>query len=442
MSLRLDGFQNAVLGHGMRNKDPAAHFSFGNRPILTDHLLGQMYLGSALTRKIIRLPAEEAVKNWIEVEGDEEELALQSLDDLGSEEHFANAVSWARLYGGAVILLLANDGGTLEDPLDENRIRQVESLRVYDRTQVTWNEAVLYEDPTNKQYGQPQYYQVNPIGGVPYLVHESRLLRFVGDPLPDFYRLQYQNWGLPVLQGMWDELYQNGHSQSLAIKIMERMSQGILKLDGMLDVLTQEGGDEEVQKRLQMIDMGRSILNTIAIDGKDDFDIKNMSLTQIPELLDRFGQTLAAAANIPFTLLFGRSPAGMNATGQSDLENFYNSVRRLQKRQIKPNLDKLVRLIMLSKDGPFHSCQPEAWCIEFNALWLPSEKERAETEKLEADAAKARADAANVYVGAGALDPAELRKKLADDGEYDIDTSLVPIEPTEEEMTDEPPTTA
>lgn len=415
-----------------------ASFGFANAPILTDKVLSDMFIGSALTRKIIRLPAEEAVKNWIEVEGDEDELALQALDDLGAEEHFANAVSWARLYGGAVILLLADDGwkmdNPLERPLNEQGIRQVESLRVYDRTQVTWNEAVLYDDPTSKQYGKPQYYQINPIGGVPYKVHESRLLQFTGDPLPDYYRLRYDNWGLPVLQGMWDELLGNSHSRKLALAVMERMSQGILKLDGMLDVLMREGGDAEVQKRLQMIDMARSILNTIAIDTKDEYDIKSMSLANIPELLDRFGLDVAAAADMPFTLLFGRSPAGMNATGQSDLENFYNSVRQLQKRQIKPNLDKLVRLIMLSKQGPFSGRQLGKWCIEFNPLWLPSEKEQAETEQAKANAKKARADAANAYVGMSALDPVEVRKTLAADGEYDVDLSLKPADPTAEEL--------
>lgn len=434
MNMRTDGYINAVLGHSLKNKDPAAHFVFANAPIMTDKMLTNLFIGNSLARKIINLPADEAVKNWVHIEaGDQDEQALQMHDDLRSEMHFADALRWSRLYGGSVILMMADDGQLLDEPLNENKLQKVESLRVYDRTQVYWNDMVLYDDPRNPMFGRPAYYQINPIMGTPFLVHESRLLLFTGDPLPELNRLQYQGWGLPALQGMWDELLGNAHSHKLALLIMERMSQGVLKLDGLLDVLMREGGEETVRKRIELIDMVRSVLNTIAIDKEDEYELRNISLAQIPELLDRFGLAVSATSNIPFTLLFGRSPAGMNATGQSDMENFYNMVRNIQKRQVKPNLDRLTRLLMLCKDGMFKGREPENWRIEFNPLWLPSDKEQAETDKLKADAKKSTADERIAYVSVGALDASELRKKLAEEGEYDIDLTLLP-----EELPDSP----
>lgn len=44
---------------------------------------------------------------------------------------------------------------------------------------------------------------------------------------------------------------------------------------------------------------------------------------------------LSALTNIPQTILFGRSPAGMNATGESDFENYYNFIERIQKQDVK-----------------------------------------------------------------------------------------------------------
>lgn len=425
MQIRTDGYKNAVLGHGLKNKDPSANFGFEPGPILTDQMLSNLFIGNSIARKIISLPADEAVKNWITIDDDPDSKPMQILDTMGAESCFADALRWGRLYGGSVILMLANDGGTLEDPLRENNVKEVESIRVYDKTQVFWNDAVLYEDPRNKLYGEPEYYEISPIGGMPFTVHESRLLKFKGDPLPDYYRLRYQGWGLPSLQGLWNELLHNGHAHSLAILIMERMSQGVLKLDGLLETLEIEGGDKLVKDRLELIDMARSILNTIAIDSKDEFELKTMSLAQIPELLDRFGLAVSAASNIPFTLLFGRSPAGMNATGEADLENYYNMVKQMQKRQLKPQLSRLIRLISDSK---------EALKLTFAPLWLPSEKEQAETDKMKAEAKEKEAATANIYVGMGALDPSEVRKGLADREEYDIDLSLNPIEPTPDEL--------
>lgn len=425
MQTRQDGYMNAVIGHGLKNKDPAANFVFDLGPILTDQMLSKLFISNSIARKIISLPADEAVKNWICIDDDPESKPMQILDAMGAESHFADALRWGRLYGGSVILMLANDGGTLEEPLRESNVKEVESIRVYDKTQVFWNDAVLYEDPRNKQYGEPEYYEISPIGGMPFLVHQSRLLLLKGDPLPDYYRLRYQGWGLPSLQGLWDELLNNGHSHSLAIKIMERMSQGVLKIEELASKLETDFGEAEVKKYLELIDMARSILNTIAIDSKDDYDVKNLTLTGIPNILDSFGLAVSAASNIPFTLLFGRSPAGMNATGQSDLENYYNMVKQMQKRQLKPQLSRLIRLISGSK---------EANKLTFLPLWLPSEKEQAETDKMKAEAKDKEATTANTYVMMGALDPSEVRKKLAESEEYDIDLSLNPIEPTPGEL--------
>lgn len=424
IAFKEDGYTNAVIGHGLKNKDPAANFGFTITPLLADQTLAQLFIGNSIARKIVNLPADEATKNWITIDGDTDMLALQMLDDLGAEAHFADAIRWSRLYGGSVILMLADDGGRLDDALNENKLRCVEQLRVYDRTQVFWNDAVLYDDPRNKRYGQPEYYQITPVGGMPFLVHESRLLKFTGESLPDYYRLRYQGWGLPVYQGLWDELLGNGHAHKLALLIMERMSQAVIKLDGLLEVLSREGGDDEVKKRLELIDMARSLLNTIAIDKEDEFDLKTMSLAQIPELLDRFGLAVSAASNIPFTLLFGRSPAGMNATGQSDLENYYNMVRQIQKRQMKTPLDRLVRLLMLSKEGLFKGRGLDNWAVQFNPLWLPSEKEQAEASKINAEAREKTANERNTYVSMGALDPSEVRAKLKEEGDFDIQGDL------------------
>lgn len=421
---RLDGFYNAFIGHGKKNLDPYSLFGFKNYPLLTDKILVDLFMGNSIAKKIINLSADEAVKNWIGVTNDEEELVVQMLDDLGAEKHFANALRWSRLFGGSAILLIIDDGGTFEDELNIKNIRLVEKLKVYDKRQIFWNNAVLYDDLNSRKYGEPAYYQITPVNGIPFMVHESRLLLFKGEDLPEYESVKFNYWGLSALQGLWDEIRNNAHSHELAIKIMERMSQSILKLKGLLEKLEIAGGDELVQKRLELIDMARSIMNTIAIDTEDEFDYKTVNMANIPEMLDRFGLAVSAASGIPFTLLFGRSPAGQNATGQSDLENYYNMVRQIQKRQLKKPLDKLVKLLMLSKDGLFHGRELPKWAIKFNPLWLPSAKEQAETDKMQAETKEKIANIRRTYMDSGALDASEVRQKLKEEGEYQIDDSL------------------
>lgn len=424
---RYDGYYNAVIGHGLHSRDPGQHWKYSFTELMSDQLLADMYSGNGLARRIVDLPADESVKNWITLSTPDENtisLMLGMLDDLNAEMHFADAIRWARLYGGSLMLLLANDGGTLQEPLQKDRIMYVESLKVYDRTEVTWNYANLYSDPQNPKFGSPEFYEITPVSGNTFRVHESRTFKFIGAPIPHRYNQYYQNWGMPVLQGLMDDIRNCCVGYGNAGLLLERISQAIYKITDLGAMLETSEGEELVMKRIQLIDMARSILNTIVIDMGEDFDLKNTSLAQVPQILDQFGVMVSGLSGIPYTLLFGTSPAGMNATGESDLENYYNMVRQIQKRQIKKPLDTLVQLLFLSKEGPFNGREPEDWKLEFMPLWLPSEKEKAETEKLKAETDKIKSETAKNYVDAGALDPQEVRKKLAEEKAYDIEGEL------------------
>lgn len=416
---RQDGFTNVFLGSNITGRDPLASTSYSPGIWLTDQKLVSLYYGDGLARRIVDLPAEEAVKNWIKVCGDGEKgQAIQMLDDLNAEEHYANAVRWSRLFGGSAILLSANDGGKLEDELRENNITEIEALKVYDKREVIIQNAIINDDDRSRFFGMPEWYQFNPADGTMFYAHRSRVLIFDGDPIPNQERLQRQGWGLSCIQGLFDSLARNDDAYRLARMIMERMSQSVTKFSGLISQLETDEGEQQVKTRLQLIDMARSILNTVAIDSEDDFQLHNMNLSNLPDIIDRFGLYVSALTGIPFTVLFGRSPAGMNATGQSDNEIFYSMVQRLQKRRLKANLDRLVRLLMLSKKGMFKGVELPDWNIEFCPLWVPTEKEQAETRKLNADADKAEADTATAYINMNALDGTEVREKLMADSKY------------------------
>lgn len=424
---RADGYFNAVIGHGNKNRDPTEHWGFSLSGLLSDQLLSDLYVGNGLARRIINIPANEAVKNWVNVDIKDEiagKQMLKMLDNLDSEANFAEALRWARLYGGSLMLMLADDGGTLQEPLDESSIKRIEDLRVYDRTEVTWNYADLYDDPADTKYGTPEFYEITPVNGNSFRVHESRVFTFKGEPLPHRYNAFFQNWGMPVFQGITDDIKNCIVGHKNASLLLERLSQAIYKMPDLGALLETEQGEEMVMKRLNLIDMARSLLNTIAIDGSEEFSLVNIPVSQVPNLLDQFGIMVSTVSGIPYTLLFGRSPAGMDATGESDLENYYNMVRQIQKNQLKKPLIRLLKLLLLCQDGPFKGNDPGDWEIEFLPLWLPSDKEKAEAEKESNEALKLESETAKNYVDMGALDPSEVRKKLSQEGKYEIDESL------------------
>lgn len=76
---------------------------------------------------------------------------------------------------------------------------------------------------------------------------------------------------------------------------------------------------------------------------------------------------LSGASRIPVTKLFGRSPAGMNATGESDLRNYYDYVDTLREAKLRPILEKLLPVLAMSAWGAV----PDGWTSLSRPCGLP-----------------------------------------------------------------------
>ncbi len=110
---------------------------------------------------------------------------------------------------------------------------------------------------------------------------------------------------------------------------------------------------------------------------------------------------MSAAARVPVTILMGQSPAGMNATGESDIRWFYDTIESSQKNTIEPALRRVLMLLMLSKSGPTSGQLPESWSIQFPSLWQMTPEEQANVEKTTAER-----DA--IYLDRGVVTPEEV----------------------------------
>lgn len=401
--INTDGYANVFLNSGIRGRDPLRSTVFLPYAPRSDNELMSLYMGNGLVKRITDIPADEMTKSWI----DADEKLLAALDEINAEENCANALRWASLFGGSVILMLINDGGGLEEPVNDNKVTAVEGLQVYDKREVNLLTDTRGTDPQSKDYGKPQLIEIYPSEGTTFRVHRSRVLIFDGDPIPNRERLQRQGWGLPTIETVLKAIENNDEAYRLSRMILERVSQAVIKFDGLTNQLATPDGETRVKNRLNLIDLSRSIMNSIAIDGADEFSLHNITLSGVSDLLDRFGLVISSLTGIPYTILFGRSPAGMNATGQSDLENFYSMVGRLQKRRLKDNLDTLVYYVGLANKTPD--------TFKFNALWVPSDKEIAETDKLKSETA------AN-YVKMNAISGFEVRPTL--ESKYQLDNTL------------------
>lgn len=428
-SLRQDGYTNLLNKYGTA-QDNSMAYNYEQEPITTDMELIRLYEGNGLFSKIIDRPAEEAVKHGLDIDyGDEKtaEYVEERLDELDFEDKFATAEKWARLYGGALIVMLCDDGGSLEEPLDYDKVRTIEELRVFERAIVQEDYHGLYQSRmifsnSDLPIGQPEFYHVNSIYGS-FTVHYTRCLIFRNGRLPEQTTNSiYRHWGMPEHVKIKQALRECMTSHSNGTKLLERSVQAIYKMKNLATLLSSDEGEGKVLQRLQVIDMARGILNSMAIDAEgEDYDFKTLQMAGVKDVVDTTCNMLSAVTNIPQTILFGRSPAGMNSTGDSDLENYYNMVENIQKQNMKANVRTVINLIL--KQGMYEG-DIEAipkFKVKFTALWSISDSEQADIEQKKAQTEQTKAQIAQTYIDAGVLDASEVRKSLSLNGDFVIE---------------------
>lgn len=429
---REDGYVNLLNKYGTK-QDNSEAYKFEREPVIPDMQLTGLYEGNGLFSKIIDTPAEEALKHGFDLNLKSDELNAfveDALDDLEWEERAATAIKWARLYGGALIVMLIDDGRGLEEPVDWEHIRSIDELRVYERSIVQPDYASLYQQDYGgkgvgnrvSKFGQPEYYYVSSIYGS-FKVHESRCLVFRNGVLPEqTSNATYLFWGMPEYVRIRRALRETVTAHTDSVKLLERSVQAIYSMKGLASLLTTDDGENQVLKRLQLVDTSRGLLNSIAIDSEgEQYDFKTFQFSGVKDVIDATCNMLSALTNIPQTILFGRSPAGMNATGDSDFESYYNFVEKIQRLMLKRNLRTLLDVVFRAGIASGDVAEEPDYKLEFKPLWSLSDTEQAAVDQTKAQTALAKAQTAQAYVDMQALDPTEVRRRLASDEEFDVE---------------------
>lgn len=440
---RADSYVNMMNRYGT-SKDSHEHYQYVQEPTVPDDTLAAMYEGNGLFAKIIDAPAEEALKHGFTLSdvSDEkiEDFYQEALDELDWDETAMTAMKWARLFGGSIIVMLINDGRGLEEPLDWQNIKSIDDLRVYDRSVIQPDYSTMFnydpQDPfrtRGSRLGMPEFYHVTSRNGT-FTVHESRCLVFTNGVLPEnCSNSVYQMWGMPEYIRLKKALRDAEIAHSSAPRMLDRSVQPVYKMKELANLLATEEGENLVLKRLQVIDLARGLLSSLVIDSEgEDYDFKSFQFNGVAEVIDATCNLLSALTNIPQTILFGRSPAGMNSTGESDLENWYSFVERIRKRVIKGNLRYLLSVIFQAGVATGEIDEVPRIKVKFNPLWSLSELEQAQLEQTKATTQQTKANTIQLYVNMQVIDPTEVRRKLADSGEFDIDTILDEYEDEDE----------
>lgn len=411
MRTAVDAWQNIVTGLGTAAKDKR----LGGRIVAPAVAAAReqyeiLFTSDDIAARVVELPAREMVREWITLtteddggnDGQKKEAleervnltkeALNKLDTLKARSMLSEALVWSKVHGGSLMFLGVDDGSgdDLTQPLNKESIRSFDFLNVFDRWDVNINTRYPFG---HEKVGQPETYMLNAQvtggqGGTSPIVHETRFIRFDGTLTSKQRIRENGGWSDSVYVRLEAVLRDFGITWGGVANLLQDFAQAVFKMKGLKDAIASDN-DDLVLTRIAIMDMCRGIGRAVPIDADDeDFQRMTTPVSGLADLLDRFAQRLAAAAEMPITLLMGQSPAGMNATGESDITNWFNQISNRQETQLRDPVELLIQLVWLSADGPTRGKEPDSWSFFFNPLWQLDRKEEAQTRKTNAEGDK------------------------------------------------------
>ena len=325
-------------------------------------LLTILYRENWIAKRIIDMPCEDATREWYTLSTELRQDLIDKIKKVEAKHNvqgeITNAMRWARLYGGSLALIvIKGQEDMLDEPLDYGMIMPdtFKGLLVIDMVTGITPSIELEDDMDDPDFGLPKYYDVviNAYDGEMVRIHHSRVLRFIGRDLPPEEEIYENYWGASELEHIYEELQKRNATSANIAQLVFQANTRVLKMADYGEVIGM-GTNKQKKEVLNAIEAQNRLLTSFGVQimGTDD-NMENhpYSFSGISEVYENFMMDMAGAANIPATKLFGRSPQGMNATGESDMNNYYESIAQMQERTLKPALEKLLPVMCMSIFG-------------------------------------------------------------------------------------------
>lgn len=402
--------------------------------------LGYPYLAELAQRPEYRVLAEviatEMTRKWIELKSsDTEDDKSEKITELEAElkrlnvqDGFRKMAELDAFFGRAHLYL---DTGATDSPeelkipigdgatrLSKSKVKKGSFLTVRS-VEPAWTYPMDYNsnDPLKPDWYKPASWLVQG-----KQIHSTRLLTFVGRPVPDLLKPAYAFGGLSMTQ-MAMPYVQNWlrTRQSVSDAISNFATRGV---KSNMQASIQDGGDE-MFARADLFSAVSDNRGLMMLDKEtEDFFITQLSLSSLDLLQAQSQEHMAAVSRIPIVKLLGIQPAGLNASSEGEIETFGDWIHASQVRLFGQPLERVIAFAQLNLWG---EVDPS---ITFDFVPL-----RGKDEKVDAEIAKTKAETDQIYITASVIDQEDVRTRIATDPESQyagLEVNKLPEIPDEE----------
>ncbi len=361
---------------------------------------------NAIAARIVNREPDDAIREGVDLDlGEDSDPEVKSaiLDEVDRTmglEDLADGRRWARAYGGGLIIAIVDDGRELDQPIDWQGIRVVHGFETVDRHEAY---PVVHQ-------GKITHYRLTNLSHA--MIHASRVFPMLGTKLPRRVRELRLFWGGSVLDQVWDALRNYSDAVEGAAEALSLLTQGVFTSNTLAQAV--DGGDIDiVAARLEALRIGMGLMGDIILDPQDEtYEIKQRPVSGVGEVIDRLQEHLVAATDMPTSILFGKTPGGLNSgENAGEIRSWYDHVNAVRKRDYTPPMRWMFRLIMAQAVGPTNG-----EILKFKVVW-PSLWQETDLTKAQTRLSKAQARALDK--AAGVVSVEELRRDPSLPDEYD-----------------------
>lgn len=419
---RYDNWQNTMTGLGRKSTDKQTHNFHGSTQEISVSELTSIYMGDGLGHRIVTTVPADATKNGFNLLGDSEAVLEKELLTKNVISAFKEAGTWARLYGGAVVLMDFKDGREWSAPLNESAPGELRKLRVYPSPRIDLNAMKKVADPKSDHYEDYEHYAITKLDNTaPIIVHRSRLLVFTSAKAPQVKEAQLSpsaiHWGAGILSMVYSTLAPVATTLATIPTLAQESAITVFRLANLAELVASDNY-EAIDTRMTAIQLQKSVLNAVLLGEGEEFERNSLSFQGLPDILDRLFSMLATVANIPKSILFGKESAGLSSNQEEDTSRYYDSVISFQTEQLTQPLQRLAELTNIGMGNPVDKA-------ELVALW---EHPRPETQVEKLANREKQAGIDNTYINAGVYSADDVARSRFYSG-YSYDTTIEDYEP-------------
>lgn len=378
-----DGLTNLVARLGVNGTNALSGGTYRTTGLSQQEVkLRTMYQSSWIVGKVVDAVAEDMTRAGIALQGvDDKAPEVQAeMSRRGVWPKLTELIKWARLYGGAIGVIVIK-GQLLSSPLRLETVTKdaFQGIKVFDRWRLGPGVGETFD-------GTPEFYTY---AATNERIHHTRVIRQIGTELPFWAAQEHSGWGASVIERMDDRILTFDSATMGAANLLFKAHLRTIRIEGYRALLSGGGkAEENLLKSLKLMQVMQTNEGLTIMDKQDEFEAHSYAFGGLGDLVLQFAQQLSGASGIPLVRLFGQSPAGLNATGDGDIRNYYDTVANQQEARLRGPMEQLVQVAYRSAVG---AAPPEDMGVSFVALWQMSDKEKAEIGKIQTEAITALA---------------------------------------------------